>query len=256
MIETQKPQPLANPFLARSIRSLHVPPTPRKAIVGYQHPLSLYTTHCSQKCGHELRARRRGGFGDALIALSDLCCLQCCDVVRNCPKARIHATNRITNLDRWLLKRWRPLQLPRKRRLIPIRFSVDSGDYSEARGDIVCNKDCMFVAKLQREFARRLRPGPVRSGLARCWRTVRCWSEDELRICSRWRRDRQCAAGYRHQQASRFPGSALITSRRRGSSNKPAAMESRPGGWPFGAIVAGRSSTCSMPSKPASIFSA
>ena len=43
-------------------------------------------------------ARRPGGFGDALIALSDQCRFQCCDVVRNCTKSRIHVTNRITNL--------------------------------------------------------------------------------------------------------------------------------------------------------------
>jgi hypothetical protein len=44
--------------------------------------------------------RPGGGFSDALIPLSDQCCLQRCDVVRNCTTARIHATNRITNLGR------------------------------------------------------------------------------------------------------------------------------------------------------------
>ena len=43
-------------------------------------------------------ARRPGGFSDALITLSDQCRLQRCDIVRNCTAARIHATNRITNL--------------------------------------------------------------------------------------------------------------------------------------------------------------
>ena len=45
-------------------------------------------------------ARRPGGFSDALITLSDQRGLQRCDVVRNCTTARIHATNRITNLGR------------------------------------------------------------------------------------------------------------------------------------------------------------
>lgn len=42
IIETQKLQPLATPYTARSIRSLYMPPKQRKAIIGYQHPLSIY----------------------------------------------------------------------------------------------------------------------------------------------------------------------------------------------------------------------
>jgi transposase len=42
IIETQKLQPLATPYTARSIRSLCMPPPQRKAIIGYQHPLSIY----------------------------------------------------------------------------------------------------------------------------------------------------------------------------------------------------------------------
>jgi hypothetical protein len=40
--EAQKLQPLPPPYTARSIRSLCTPPSERKAIVGYQHPLSVY----------------------------------------------------------------------------------------------------------------------------------------------------------------------------------------------------------------------
>ena len=42
VIEAQMLQPLAPPYMARSIRSLCAPPPQRKAIVGYQHPLSVY----------------------------------------------------------------------------------------------------------------------------------------------------------------------------------------------------------------------
>ena len=42
IIEAQKLQPLATAYTARSIRSLCAPPAPRKAIIGYQHPLSVY----------------------------------------------------------------------------------------------------------------------------------------------------------------------------------------------------------------------
>jgi transposase len=42
VIEAQKLQPLAAPYAGRSIRSLCAPPSQRKAIVGYQHPLSVY----------------------------------------------------------------------------------------------------------------------------------------------------------------------------------------------------------------------
>ena len=42
VIEAQKLQPLATPYAGRSIRSLGAPPSQRKAIVGYQHPLSVY----------------------------------------------------------------------------------------------------------------------------------------------------------------------------------------------------------------------
>ena len=43
VIEAQKLQPLATPYTGRSIRSLCAPPSQRKAIVGYQHPLSVST---------------------------------------------------------------------------------------------------------------------------------------------------------------------------------------------------------------------
>lgn len=42
VIGAQILQPLAPLYLARSIRSLRAPPPQRKAIVGYQHPLSVY----------------------------------------------------------------------------------------------------------------------------------------------------------------------------------------------------------------------
>jgi hypothetical protein len=42
IIEAQKLQPLTMPYTARSIRSLCTPPSQRKAIIGYQHPLSVY----------------------------------------------------------------------------------------------------------------------------------------------------------------------------------------------------------------------
>ena len=42
VIEVQKLQPLAPPYTGRSIRSLCAPPPQRKAIAGYQHPLSVY----------------------------------------------------------------------------------------------------------------------------------------------------------------------------------------------------------------------
>jgi hypothetical protein len=42
IIEAQKLQSLATPYTARSIRSLRAPPPQRRAIIGYQHPLSVY----------------------------------------------------------------------------------------------------------------------------------------------------------------------------------------------------------------------
>ncbi len=42
VIEAQMLQPLATPYMARSIRSLCAAPPQRKAIIGYQHPLSVY----------------------------------------------------------------------------------------------------------------------------------------------------------------------------------------------------------------------
>jgi transposase InsO family protein len=42
VIEAQILQPLAPPYMARSNRSLRAPPPQGKAIVGYQHPLSVY----------------------------------------------------------------------------------------------------------------------------------------------------------------------------------------------------------------------
>jgi hypothetical protein len=42
VIEVQKLQTLATPYGGRSIRSPCAPPSQRKAIVGYQHPLSVY----------------------------------------------------------------------------------------------------------------------------------------------------------------------------------------------------------------------
>ena len=43
-IEAQKLQPPATPYTARLIRSLCAPPPQRRAIIGYQHPLSVYDT--------------------------------------------------------------------------------------------------------------------------------------------------------------------------------------------------------------------
>ena len=42
IIEAKKLQLLTTPYTARSIRSLSAPPPRRKAVVGYQHPLSVY----------------------------------------------------------------------------------------------------------------------------------------------------------------------------------------------------------------------
>lgn len=42
IIEAAKLRPLPAPYAGRSIRSLNAAPPPRKAIAGYQHPLSVY----------------------------------------------------------------------------------------------------------------------------------------------------------------------------------------------------------------------